>query len=304
MRKLLKISNQFAVRAKYAIPIWISLWLVIIQTGMSQENQFEPESELLSSEDSLEIQKLERDLTAGKQAEVMNQVFGQPKYKIQTIGVLVYDGVNDLDMIGPRYILGSMGANTQLISVEPGSIKTVKGIEIIPDNTIDSVHQLDILVIPGGAQGTVKTAYNPQVQEWIRKIDRETTFTASVCTGGWILGASGLLEGKQATTNWYRAEEMLAKYGASFTNERFTQDGKYWTSAGVTAGMDMSLAIMKELWGENYTQALMLDMEYDPAPPMEGGSPQKTNRAVHWMLESMYDAGLMTLIDSLENNNQ
>ncbi|MEM8967018.1 MAG: DJ-1/PfpI family protein [Bacteroidota bacterium] len=281
----------------YSIILGITLWVAMVQTVVGQEKK------PISEEDSLEIQKLERDLMAGKHQEVMGRVFGAPEYNIKTIGILVYDGVNDLDMIGPRYILGTMGAKTELIAVEPGNVKTIKGIEIIPDNIIDSVDQLDILVIPGGFQETLKTAYDQRVLEWIRKIDKSSTFTASVCTGGWILGATGLLDGKKATTNWYRAEEMLAKHGATFTNERFTRDGKYWTSAGVTAGMDMSLAIMKKVWGENYTQGIMLDMEYDPAPPVEGGSPEKTDNVVHWMLESMYDAGITALMDSLESDH-
>lgn len=281
----------------YSIILGITLWVAMVQTAVGQEKK------PISEEDSLEIQKLERDLMAGKHQEVMGRVFGAPEYNIKTIGILVYDGVNDLDMIGPRYILGTMGAKTELIAVEPGNVKTIKGIEIIPDNIIDSVDQLDILVIPGGFQETLKTAYDQRVLEWIRKIDKSSTFTASVCTGGWILGATGLLDGKKATTNWYRAEEMLAKHGATFTNERFTRDGKYWTSAGVTAGMDMSLAIMKKVWGENYTQGIMLDMEYDPAPPVEGGSPEKTDNVVHWMLESMYDAGITALMDSLESDH-
>ncbi|MEO0331746.1 MAG: DJ-1/PfpI family protein [Bacteroidota bacterium] len=281
----------------YSIILGITLWVAMVQTAVGQEKK------PISEEDSLEIQKLERDLMAGKHQEVMGRVFGAPEYNIKTIGILVYDGVNDLDMIGPRYILGTMGAKTELSAVEPGNVKTIKGIEIIPDNIIDSVDQLDILVIPGGFQETLKTAYDKRVLEWIRKIDKSSTFTASVCTGGWILGATGLLDGKKATTNWYQAEEMLAKYGATFTNERFTRDDKYWTSAGVTAGMDMSLAIMKEVWGENYTQGIMLDMEYDPAPPMEGGSPEKTDNVVHWMLESMYDTGITALMDSLESDH-
>jgi transcriptional regulator GlxA family with amidase domain len=160
---------------------------------------------------------------------------------------------------------------------------------------------LDILIIPGGARGTVLTSYNEKVLDWIRNIDKQTIYTTSVCTGGWILGSAGLLEGKKASTNWYREEEFLKKYGATPANERFTHDGKYWTSAGVTAGMDMSIAIVRDNWGDMFAQGVMLDMEYDPAPPIEGGSPEKTNWLVEWMMKSMYDAGINPIIDSLEN---
>ena len=74
-------------------------------------------------------------------------------------------------------------------------------------------------------------------------IDKNTYYTTSVCTGSWILGATGLLKDKNVSSNWYRAEEIMKMYGAHFKPERYVQDGKYWTSAGVTAGMDMALGI-------------------------------------------------------------
>ena len=249
-------------------------------------------------------QQLPDTLTPENHSMVMDLILGKPKHEIRSIGILVYDGVNDLDMMGPRYVLGQSGALTQFIALKPGNIKTVMGVDIVPNTVIDSVQQLDILIIPGGFKGTIEAAYNKRLHEWIRKIDQQSTYTASVCTGGWILGATGLLQGKRASTNWYREEEFLKKYGAIPANERYTQDGKYWTSAGVTAGMDMSLAIIKDNWGERYAQGVMLDMEYDPNPPLQGGSPEKTGWPVHWMMKSMYDAGAQPLIDSLEKNKQ
>ena len=109
------------------------------------------------------------------------------------------------------------------------------------------------------------------------------------------------MECKKATTIWDRAEELLAKLGATFVDDRYTRDGKYWTSAGVTAGMDMSLAMMNEIFGEGYTQGVMLDMEYDPSPPIEGGSPEKTKPEVLNMMQTMYDMDVQPLMDSLDN---
>ena len=235
----------------------------------------------------------------------MDSLAGTTPQKVKTLGILVYNGVNDLDLMGPRYVLGQLlGVTTQLIAIDTGHITTVMGTEIVPNTMIDSVQQVDILVLPGGFKGTVMAAYNPRVLNWVRTIDQHTTITASVCTGGWILAATGLLDGKKATTNWYRAKAMLARHGATFTDERYTHDGKYWTSAGVTAGMDMSLAIMQALRGTDYTQAVMLDMEYDPAPPIAGGSPETTKPAVYQMMLAMYDQGIQPLLDSLENRHQ
>lgn len=275
--------------------------LLVLMACGSEENKKAPAKVAISSEDSAKLAKEIENFSPDNHMNSMELVFGKPKYNIKTIGILVYDGVNDLDMMGPRYVLGqAMGVKTKLIGIKPGNIKTVMGVEIVPNTIIDSVDKLDILIIPGGFTGTIEAAYNPALHAWIRKIDQTTVYTGAVCTGVWVLGATGLLENKKASTNWYREEEFLKKYKALPANERYTQDGKYWTSAGVTAGMDMSLAIMKDIFGDKYAQAIMLDMEYDPQPPLEGGTPDKTNWVVNWMMKAMYDGGVNPLIDSLE----
>ncbi|MFD2187314.1 DJ-1/PfpI family protein [Aquimarina celericrescens] len=269
------------------------------------ETEQDKSARKLSVQDSLTAEQISKEFTPEGHYEAMEQVFGKPRYNIKTIGILVYDGVNSLDVMGPRYVLGqAMGVKTMLIGVKKGSIKTVKKIELVPDTTIDQVEQLDILVIPGGFKGTIEATYDEKLHQWIRKMDENTTYTAGVCTGVWILGATGLLKDKKATVNWYRANEMLHKYGATFTNDRFTQDGKYWTSAGVTAGIDMALAIMNDIYGEAYTQAIMLDMEYNPNPPIQGGSIEKTKPIVLQMMKTMYDSGFLPIVDSLETQKR
>lgn len=288
---------------KNIIPV-IALVSVIYSCNTTAEKTSKiPQEVNMSQEDSL---KISDKITSENphSSSVMDLLFGKPKYEISTIGVLVYDGVNDLDMMGPRYILGqAMGVKTKLIALKEGNIKTTSGVEIVPSTVIDSISELDILVIPGGFKGTIEAVYNEDLHEWIKKIDEKTVYTAGVCTGVWILGATGLLENKRASTNWYREKEFLEKFKAVPVDERYTKDGKYWTSAGVTAGMDMSLAIMKDIYGDRYTQGIMLDMEYDPYPPIEGGTPENTNWAVSWMMKTMYDGGVNPLIDSLEALN-
>ena len=279
----------------------IIICLLVLMACGNKEDKKAPAKVVVSSEDSAKLAKEIENFSPDNHMNSMELVFGKPRYDIKTIGILVYDGVNDLDVMGPRYILGqAMGVKTRLIALKPGNIKTVMGVEIVPNTIIDSVNKLDILIIPGGFTGTIEAAYNPTLHQWIRKIDSTTVYTGAVCTGVWVLGATGLLENKKASTNWYREEEFLKKYKALPANERYTQDGKYWTSAGVTAGMDMSLAIMKDIFGDKYAQGIMLDMEYDPQPPLEGGTPDKTNWVVNWMMKAMYDGGVNPLIDSLE----
>jgi putative intracellular protease/amidase len=284
--------------------IFIALLVIIASCNQKPHDDHPIRVNEMSSADSALAARLPEKMEPENHSIIMELILGKPKVSIKKIGILVYDGVNDLDFTGPRYVFGQTGSHVQLISVLPGNIKTAMGVEVIPNTVIDSVQQLDILVIPGGATGTVVTSYNKKVLSWIRQIDANSTYTSSVCTGAWLLGASGLLKGKKASTNWYREDEFLRKYGAVPAHERFTNDGKYWTSAGVTAGMDMSIAIVRDNWGDKFAQGIMLDMEYDPAPPIEGGSPEKTNWLVLWMMKSMYDAGINPLVDSLDRIQQ
>jgi len=283
-------------------PFFFGILLFLIAACNKPSSPASPPLVIADGIDSAELAQKVKEMTPENHLDIMEYILGKPKYPVRSIGILVYDGANDLDIMGPRYVLGqAMGVKTMLVGTRPGPVKTVMGIQIIPDTTIQQVSQLDILIIPGGFKGTIEAAYDKKLHEWIRKIDKNTVFTGSVCTGGWILGATGLLKGKRASGNWYREEEFLKKYGAVPANERFTRDGKYWTSAGVTAGMDMSLAMIQAIYGDRYAQAIMLDMEYDPHPPVEGGSPEKTGWGVYWLMREMYDGGVMPLIDSLEN---
>ena len=120
-----------------------------------------PEKVKMSVQDSARIAKEIENFSPENHVNSMEMVFGKPKFNIKTIGILVYDGVNDLDLMGPRYVLGqAMGVKTQLISIKKGTIKTVMGVEIVPNTTIDAINQLDILIIPGGFKGTIEAAYN------------------------------------------------------------------------------------------------------------------------------------------------
>jgi transcriptional regulator GlxA family with amidase domain len=112
------------------------------------------------------------------------------------------------------------------------------------------------------------------VLEWLRTVDRTSTWTTSVCTGSLILAAAGLLAGKRATSHWLAMGE-LARLGARPVNERVVFDGKTVTAAGVSAGIDMALALAARVAGAEVAQAIQLGIEYDPEPPFQAGSPSK-----------------------------
>lgn len=244
------------------------------------------------------------DSLAQKHQQMMDIILKKPKYPIKTIGIFLYNGYQTLDAMGPYETLAQLGGTVKVFFVakEKGLIKNQHGMQVKVDTSIREVSHLDILVIPGGAAETLLTAQDTAVLNWIRKINESSVYTTSVCTGAWILGSTHLLAGKNATTNWYRAEEMLREYGAHFQKQRWVQDGKFWTSAGVTAGIDMSLAIIEELMGTQFTQAVMLNLEYNPHPPIKGGSPENTQPIVSEMMQEMYDMGMLPLINKYKSN--
>lgn len=220
-----------------------------------------------------------------------------PNVNVNGIGIYVYNGIESLDALGPYQVFKSAGLKTFLIAKTKGAITTSNGLTIQVNKSIADVTQLDVLLIAGGAAATALQTIDQDVLNWIVQIDKNTIYTTSVCTGAWILGAAGLLQNKEATTHWYRAEEMLSKYGAHFEDKRWVQDGKYWTSAGVTAGIDMSLALVNHLFGKDYTQAVMLDLEYDPHPPIKGGTPEKSASIIAQLMQDMYDYFLLIFVD-------
>lgn len=235
--------------------------------------------------------------SAATHAELVRE-FSQPKVEIKTVAILLYDGYTSLDAAGPFQVLsGLMNTEVFYVGTRRGLIADQRGTKIQVDRSIDDVEQADILLIPGGTTATVELTRNERVLRWIRKIDSQSVYTTSVCTGAWILGATGLLKDRRATTHWYRAEEMLERYGARFHKQRWVRDGKYWTSAGVTAALDMSLALVQEIRGEKYLQAVMLDLEYDPAPPIRAGSVDTSDPIVLQMMREMYDAGMLPLLE-------
>jgi len=137
--------------------------------------------------------------------ELMAIIMTQPKVPIKTIGIYVYDGYNTLDAIGPYQVLSElMSVDIFFVAKEKGMVKNQRGLKVQVDKSIADVKHLDILVIPGGAIETFMQTQDTAVLNWIRRIDKTSKYTTSVCTGGWILGAAGLLKGKNATTNWYK----------------------------------------------------------------------------------------------------
>jgi transcriptional regulator GlxA family with amidase domain len=140
------------------------------------------------------------------------------------------------------------------------------------DTGIEEESGAGMLIMPGGQRDAVRRELGDEaLRAWVKALDAVTTRTCSVCTGSLILGAAGLLEGRRASTHW-GARDHLGRFGATYSGERITEDGKYLTSAGVSAGIDLGLVLCAEIAGRETAEAVQLSMEYDPAPPFAAGS--------------------------------
>jgi putative intracellular protease/amidase len=191
------------------------------------------------------------------------------------IAILLYDRLTALDAIGPYEVLSRLpGANLTFVADEAGPVRTDNGmLSLIAEKSIADAEPPEIVLVPGGPGEVAARAGGP-VLDWLRSVHETTTWTTSVCTGSLILAAAGLLEGRRATSHWL-ALEQLGRLGAVPVAERVVFDGKIATAAGVSAGIDMALALAAEVAGEDVAKAIQLGIEYDPQPPFDSGSPAK-----------------------------
>jgi transcriptional regulator GlxA family with amidase domain len=191
------------------------------------------------------------------------------------IALLVFDKLTALDAIGPYEVLSRLpGAELEFVAKEPGVMRTDTGsLGLEASRAIAEVPNPDIVLVPGG-EGNRPLMTDEEVLAWLRSAHETSTWTTSVCTGSLVLGAAGILQGKRATSHWaYR--DVLRQFGAEPVAERFVEDGKVVTAAGVAAGIDMALHLSTLIAGPEVAQAIQLGIEYDPDPPHDTGSPEK-----------------------------
>jgi putative intracellular protease/amidase len=212
---------------------------------------------------------------------------------------LVFDGLTALDAIGPYEVLARLpGAKVTFAAPARGTIRTDDGVlGLVADVALGEVEGCDLLVVPGGF-GTRALQRDEGVLARLRALDATTRVTASVCTGALVLAAAGLLRGRRATTHW-AWRERLAELGAVPVTERVVRDGKYASSAGVSAGIDLALALAVELGGEQVAAAIQLGIEYDPHPPLDAGDAARAPAALREAVlararsrEARWDAGV------------
>ncbi|MFM7617443.1 MAG: DJ-1/PfpI family protein [Actinomycetes bacterium] len=201
------------------------------------------------------------------------------------ITILLYERFTALDAIGPYEVLSRIpGATVTFVARQRGVVRTdVGSLGVEVATSIREVDRTDLLLVPGGP-GEIEERAVTETIEWVRAIDATTTWTTSVCTGALVLAQAGLLTGRPATTHW-GALHVLGRLGAVPVEERYVRSDKYWTAAGVSAGIDMALALTASITNDDLAQMVQLGIEYDPAPPFTGGSTRSAPEHIRTALE-------------------
>lgn len=190
-------------------------------------------------------------------------------------GILVFKDIEVLDFCGPFEVFSVTRLNEPRRREEPSPfnvflvaetkspVVTSGGMKVVPDYDLDACPPLDILVVPGG-WGTRAEMNNERLLGWIAQRSRQVETLASVCTGALLLGKAGLLDGKRATTHWRSLDWMEELFPKTRVERHlhFVEDGALFTSAGISAGIDMALKIVTRHFGDAIARAAAKQMEY------------------------------------------
>ncbi|MDM7956763.1 DJ-1/PfpI family protein [Blastomonas sp.] len=207
-----------------------------------------------------------------------------------TVVFVLFDNVTQLDFTGPAQFLCRMpGAKVHVAAADMSPVMTDVGFGIMPTVTFADCPQADLLCVPGGL-GVAPALSDTRLIDFVAQQASGAQWITSVCTGAFILGRAGLLKGKRATTHWGYTG-LLPMVGAEHEDARTVFDGNLVTAGGVTSGIDFALAIIAHLHGEDVARSIQLSLEYDPAPPLVGGTPSTSPAHIVSLMRSrFYDA--------------
>jgi transcriptional regulator GlxA family with amidase domain len=190
-----------------------------------------------------------------------------------TIGILVFDDVEELDFVGPWEVFGGLLkfspelGRAVLIAEKAGAVLCNKGLRVIAHCGFDDAPPLDVIVVPGG-QGTRREVSNPRLIEWLRKTGAQCAWVTSVCTGALLLHEAGFTRGRRVTTHWSFVKQLQERGDVTVLDgPRYVRDGNVVTAAGVSAGIDMALWLVGQLWTPDVARRVQRYIQYDPAPP-------------------------------------
>jgi transcriptional regulator GlxA family with amidase domain len=184
----------------------------------------------------------------------------------RTLGALLYDGFELLDLFGPLEMFGNMpdAVTVRTVATTPGLVRSAQGPSAHAELGLDDCPPLDLLLIPGGI-GTRAAIDDQPLIAWLRDRAGQLEIAMTVCTGTALLAQAGLLDGRRATTNkmffaWPEGTWPAVRW---VREARWVEDGKFWTSSGVSAGIDMALAVIARIAGPETADMLATATEYD-----------------------------------------
>lgn len=186
---------------------------------------------------------------------------------LRHVVILGYPGVQPIDVVGPHEVFA--GANSALEALGRGAayrltvaaaeseVQTESGLRMLADPLPDGTTPIDTLVIPGG-DGVRRARHDPTLVDWVRRVAPRCNRIACVCTGSFLAAEAGLLDGRSVTTHWARAEQLASQYPEVHVDAEplYRRDGNVWSSAGVTAGIDLSLALVSDDLGAMISQTV------------------------------------------------
>jgi transcriptional regulator GlxA family with amidase domain len=199
-------------------------------------------------------------VSAGASAQVVGASGARMK-----LGMVVFDAFQLLDVFGPLEMFGHIADRVDIVMIaqKAGPVRSAAGPVVVADHDFANAPKLDIVMIPGG-MGTRREVDNAPFVEAFRTLAQDTPHVATICTGSAVLARTGLLDGVKATTNkraWQWATGQGAKV-AWVPQARWVEDGKYFTSSGISAGMDMALGLIARLFGADTAQMVANRAEY------------------------------------------
>jgi putative intracellular protease/amidase len=192
----------------------------------------------------------------------------------RNLAIFIFNGVQIIDYTGPYEVFGQAMNNGQhlfnvyTVAEKADAITTNMGMTVVPKYTFDNAPKPDVILLPGGGVG--QHLDNPKVIKWVQERAAEAEYVMSVCNGAFYLGKAGLLDGKTATTYYGLIDDLkqLAPKAKVVTDQRFTDNGKIITTAGLSSGIDGALHLVERIAGRGRAQEIALNMEYNWQPDL------------------------------------
>ena len=192
------------------------------------------------------------------------------------IAYVLYPDFTALDLIGPYEVISRWpDAEVHFLARSLDPVRCDRGLTVIPTDTPQTLPDPDLIVVPG-SEKPLPVMDDHVLVDWLREAAPHCQWTASVCTGAGLYAAAGLLDGKKTTTHWGFRDNLRAM-GIEVVGDRVVWQGNHISGAGVSAGIDMALALTERVHGRELAQSLQLAIEYDPQPPFDSGSPSKAD---------------------------